>query len=337
MEKLKFAVIGCGNIGKRHIAELKRNPDVCIVSLCDTDMGKIPEHEHTGIQLYKDYLTMLHETDAEVVSICTPHNLHAEMAVATADAGKHVLVEKPMALSSADCLQMIRAAENNRVHLNVVMQNRYNKPVLHAQRAIQDNWLGKIYLFQCNVLWSRNESYYRDSEWRGKKSSEGGALFTQASHFVDMMCWLFGSVVSANPLVTTRSHHIEFEDCGAASLKFDSGVIGTCLWTTCVHGGNFEGSLTIIGEKGTIRIGGQYLNKMEYWDVQDHPLTTIENAVDKQNEYGSYSGSSSNHHIVFEQFVARIKDRDSNIVSGLEGMKTVEAIEKIYNSIDLQS
>lgn len=331
--KKRFAIVGCGAIGSRHAAVIDTEPRADIAAFCDIESGKLDKLRElygTDIQVFTDYRRMLAESNADVISICTPHGIHASMAIEAAQAGKHILVEKPMALTTHDAEEMIRVAKANNVHLMVVKQNRYNVPIAQTKKALDSGKLGRIFMTQCNVLWNRHEGYYRDSNWRGRKSLEGGALFTQASHFIDLMIWWFGDVVSASANIGTKNHDIEIEDCGTAILQFSSGVIGGMNWTTCVYNKNYEGSITIIGEYGIIKIGGQYLNKIEYWDVRSMPLPEDIAFTDEPNLYGKYQGTSSNHPKVVEDVVAKLLNERHHVVEGDEGIRSIDAIEKIY-------
>lgn len=334
-KKIKFAIVGIGNIGSRHLDLTVADPNAEVVAICDIDKAKIKKYSelYNGLGSYDDYDKLLNESKADVVSICTPHGLHAEMAIAAAKKGKHILVEKPMAISTKDADKMITAAKENNVKLMVVKQNRYNVPVVLTKKALIESKLGRIFMVQCNVLWNRYEGYYSESNWRGKKNLEGGALYTQASHFIDLLIWWFGDVVDAKTKMETRNHAIEIEDCGSSLLTFDSGVLGTLIWTTCVYNKNYEGSITIIGEYGTIKIGGQYLNKIEYWDVRAFPLANDIEFADKPNMYGKYQGTSSNHDKVIKDVIASLLNEKHSAVEGVEGYRSIKAIEMIYNSI----
>lgn len=334
MEKVKFAVVGCGSIGKRHIAVLDAEPNAELVAICDINEKKCIELSklYGNVKYYLDFETMLKEVDVDIINIATPHGLHASMSIATAKAKKNILVEKPMALNSADCNLMNDAALANGVKLFVVKQNRYNTPITLTKNAIESGKLGKIFMTQCNVMWNRHQEYYNDSNWRGQLQFEGGALHTQVSHFIDLLIWWFGDVVEAKTIIDTLNHDIEIEDCGLSSLKFSTGVLGSIFWTTCVYNKNFEGSITIIGEKGTIKIGGKYLNKIEYWDVQSYPLPDDIDFEDTPNNYGKYQGTSSNHDKLINNLVDLFTQNRKGIVEGSEAIKTVEAIELIYNS-----
>lgn len=333
-QNIKFAVIGCGNIGKRHVAVIDAEDSAQLVAICDVDESKCKALSdlYGGIPYYTDYNKMLAETDAEMVCIASPHGLHAEMSIASSKYKKHTLVEKPMALRKADCEKMINAAEENNVKLFVVKQNRYNAPIKLTKQALEEGKLGKIFMVQCNVMWNRHNEYYDESDWRGSKSLEGGALQTQVSHFLDLMIWWFGDLVDAKTLMDTFNHDIEIEDAGVAAMKFESGVIGSLLWTTCVYNKNYEGSITVIGENGTIKIGGKYLNKIEFWDVKSYPLPEDIEFEDKPNNYGKYQGTSSNHDKLITDLVKQMAAGRKGVVEGPEGMKTIDAIDIIYNN-----
>jgi UDP-N-acetyl-2-amino-2-deoxyglucuronate dehydrogenase len=331
--KIKFAVVGCGNIGTRHIAAIVAEPEAELVAICDNVKAKLDEMKaaYPSLRSYTDYSEMLAKENLDIVNICSPHHLHAEMSILAVKSKKNVLVEKPMALSTKDCKAMIAAAKKNGMILSTVKQNRHNAPIRVLKKALDEGAFGKIFMVKCDVLWNRNDAYYSESDWRGKKKSEGGSLFTQVSHFVDLLIWLFGDIKDVRALTDTLGHkNIEIEDCGTAALGFKSGVLGNLFWTTCVYNKNYEGSITIIGERGTAKIGGQYLNKMEFWDVQSYPLPE---GADEVNIYERHNKlGKSNHSAVIKDLISKLKGRPSTIVDGTEGMKTIAAIETIYKN-----
>lgn len=334
MRKIKFAIVGCGSIGARHLTVINAEEQAEIVAVCDIKKELAQKYsDQYDVKFFTEYTEMLKSIKADVVCICTPHHLHAPMAIQAANAGIHILVEKPMALTTKDAEQMMQAAKQNKVKLMIVKQNRYNTPVLLAKEALESKKLGKVYMVQCNVLWNRYEEYYLNSEWRGRKDMEGGALYTQVSHFIDLLTWWFGDIADAYTITDTKNHDIEIDDCGSSIIKFGTGIMGTLNWTTCVYNKNYEGSITIIGEYGTIKIGGQYLNKIEYWDVRAYPLPENIDFSDKPNAYGKYQGSSSNHDKVIKDAISLLTNQKQNMVEGEEGLRSVKAIEKIYNGI----
>lgn len=331
MDPIKFAVVGCGNIGKRHVAVINREEHAQLVAVCDIDVQVLAQLKSDyDVKTYTDYDAMLRESDVDIVCICTPHGLHAPMSEAAAMAGKHILVEKPVALTAE---KMIKTAKNQGVNLYVVKQNRYNKPIMLVKQLLDEQRLGKIFMVQTNVLWNRHQKYYDESPWRGKKDTEGGALHTQVSHFLDLLIWWFGDIVKARSLYDTLNHDIEIEDCGVSALRFQNGALGSLIWTTCVYNANYEGSTTIMGALGTIKIGGRYLNKIDYWDVQSYPQPLDEEFTDLPNIYSHYQGTSSNHDKLINNLIGQIIEDRKGVVEGSEGLKSIEVIEKIYSSV----
>ncbi len=334
--QVRIAVVGCGHIGTRHLHVITAEPRSTVVGYYDTATAAcerareiVPE-----AHAYGSFAELLADPNVDVVSICTPHGLHAEFSVAAAEAGKHVLVEKPMSLNHADAERMITAARVNCVRMFVVKQNRFNAPVRLVKQALELGKLGKVYLAQCNVLWNRHQEYYAQSEWRGDRQLEGGVLHTQVSHFLDLLIWWFGDVVDAKGICDRLAHDIEFEDVGVAGLKFDSGTVGSLTWTTLAYNANLEGSITLLAERGNIKIGGKYLNRIEHWDVQSYPMPEDEKFEDMPNEYGTYQGSSNNHDKMMEELVGNLLERRAGLVEGAEGMRTIDAIDRIYAGVD---
>lgn len=268
----------------------------------------------------------------DVVSICSPNGLHATHAIASLNAGFHVLCEKPMALSAHDCGEMIKAAERANKRLFAIKQNRFNPPVEAVKKLLDEGKLGKLYSLQLSCFWNRNPDYYHNS-WKGTLKLDGGTLYTQFSHFIDLLYWMAGDVKEVKAFMGNYAHQgiIEFEDTGVVLLEFFSGAIATINYTVNSYRKNMEGSLTLFGEKGTVKIGGQYLNELEYQQIEGY---TIENLPEgnKANNYGSYQGSMSNHDKVYDNLVEVLQNNASISTSSYEGLKTVEIIEKIYRS-----
>jgi UDP-N-acetyl-2-amino-2-deoxyglucuronate dehydrogenase len=332
MEKLNFAIIGCGRIAQRHAEHISRNG--ILKAVCDTDFQR-------AIDLGKKFNTNPHksiddllsdEKSLDVVSICTPNGLHAVHSIKSLNAGVHVLCEKPMAISVHDCGEMIKAAERNNKRLFIVKQNRFNPPVAAVKKAIDEGVLGKIYSVQLSCFWNRNTDYYKNS-WKGTKNLDGGTLFTQFSHFVDLLYWIVGDVKSVFAITANLGHEriIEFEDTGAVALEFFNGAIGTINYTVNSYKKNMEGSLTIFAENGTIKIGGQYLNELEYQNIKDFEFRDIP-IGNSANNYGDYQGSMSNHDLVYENLVDVLTNGASILTNSYEGLKTIEIIDKIYTS-----
>jgi predicted dehydrogenase len=329
---LQFAIIGCGRIAQRHAEHIHNTGR--LVAVCDI----IPEKaamlaEKHGATAYGDIDKLLREVKGlDVVSVCSPNGLHAEHAIKALQAGYHVLCEKPMALTVQDCGEMINAAERANRRLFIVKQNRFNPPVAAVKKVIEEGRLGKIYSVQLNCFWNRNEEYYRNS-WKGTKKLDGGTLFTQFSHFIDLLYWMIGDVKEVSGYTGNLGHagYIEIEDSGVISLKFYNGAIGTVHYTVNSHRKNMEGSLTIFAEKGTIKIGGQYLNELEYQDILDFKIENLPPG-NPPNQYGQYQGSMSNHDKVYQNLAEVLNGNGIIATNGFEGLKTVEIIDKIYSN-----
>ncbi len=329
---LKFAIIGCGRIGNRHAEHIKNNGT--LVAVCDTILSKADslanEYDSKSYNSIEELL--LNQKDIDVVSICSPNGLHSEHTIKALNAGFNVLCEKPMAISSQDCGEMIKAAERANRRLFVIKQNRFNPPIQAIKQAIDDGHLGKIYSVQLNCFWNRNEDYYKNS-WKGTKDMDGGTLFTQFSHFIDLLYWMIGDVQEVFAFENNYAHQgiIEFEDTGVSILKFKNGAIGTINYTVNSYNKNMEGSITIFAEKGTVKIGGQYLNELEYQNIEDYKIENLPKG-NTANNYGTYQGSMSNHDKVYENIVDVLQNNAAISANAFEGLKTVEIIEKIYHA-----
>lgn len=328
-----FVIIGCGRIAERHAEHIEKLGR--LVAVCDSKPERVALFtKKYNVPGFFDIDAMLTaHPDADVVSVCTPNGLHAEHSIKALRAGYHVICEKPMALSVADCEQMIMAAERSGKKLFIVKQNRFNPPIVEVKRLIDDGKLGKIFSIQLNCFWNRGEGYYKDSDWKGTRALDGGVLYTQFSHFIDLLYWMFGDVEEVKAYVGNRNHpYIEIDDHGVVALRFWNGVIGTIHFSTNAHKKNLEGSITIFGEKGTVKVGGEYLNVLEHASVLDYTPPTL--PMGTANDYGTYKGSMSNHDKVYKNVLDVLRDNGVISTSGMEGLKTVEIIRKIYDSSD---
>jgi UDP-N-acetyl-2-amino-2-deoxyglucuronate dehydrogenase len=329
---LGFAIVGCGRIAARHaqhIANVGR-----LVATCDVIVERAKQlaepHQANAYPCIEEMLRS--ESSIDVVAVCTPNGLHAEHTIAALRAGSHVLCEKPMAISVADCGAMIQEAERANRRLFIVKQNRFNPPVAAVKELLDSGRLGRLYSVQLNCFWNRNADYYRDS-WKGTRALDGGSLYTQFSHFIDLLYWFVGDVKEALALVDNYAHQeiVEFEDTGVVALRFHNGVLGTIHFTTNAFAQNMEGSLTIFAERGTVKIGGQYLNELEYQRIDDFEITGLP-AGNPANNYGQYQGSMSNHDRVYENLVEVLTRNGVIATNGYEGLKTVEIIDKVYTA-----
>ncbi len=329
---VKFAIVGCGRIAQRHAKHIANYGE--LVSVCDIveDKADALGKEYNANVYYNLQDMLANEPTIDVVSICSPNGLHASHSIDSLNAGFHVLCEKPMAIQLSDCGEMIKAAEKANRRLFAIKQNRFNPPVDAVASLIQEGRLGKILSVQLSCFWNRNSDYYANS-WKGTKDLDGGTLFTQFSHFVDLLYWMIGDVKNVESFISNSTHEgiIEFEDNGVVVLEFQNGAIGTINYTVNSFGKNMEGSLTIFGENGTVKIGGQYLNELEYQNIKDFEITNLPEG-NKANNYGNYQGSMSNHDKVYENVVNVLTKNESIATNSFEGMKTVEIIERIYAS-----
>ena len=327
---MQFAIIGCGNIGKRHAEQIQAVGK--LVAVCDIIKSKAEElgKKYSAAVFTSIEDLFANKKEIDVAAICTPNGLHAQHSIRSLQEGCHVLCEKPMAIRSSDCTAMIHEAEKAGKHLFVVKQNRFNPPVVAVKKLIEEKRLGSIYSIQLNCFWNRDAKYYENS-WKGTIDLDGGTLFTQFSHFIDLLYWLIGDVKQVKGFKKNLAHKniIEFEDTGVIIVEFENGTIGTVNYTVNSYKKNMEGSLTIFGEKGTVKIGGQYLNELEYQQIQDYVIPDLP-AGNKANEYGFYKGSMSNHDKVYKNLVDVIQNNAPMIASSRDGLKTVQIIEKIY-------
>ncbi len=331
---IKFAIIGCGRIAQRHAEHIQKVGQLVATCDIDIDRAKVLAQE-SQVQFFATPEDLFAAKLAiDVVAICSPNGLHAKHSIQALKAGYHVLCEKPIGLSVAECGEMIQTAEKMNRRLFAIKQNRFNPPVAAVKQIIDDGKLGRIFNIQLSCFWNRNEAYYANS-WKGTKDLDGGTLFTQFSHFIDLLYWMNGDVIEAKAFTGNFTHEgiIEFEDTGVVVLKFENGAIGTVNYTVNSYGKNMEGSLTIFGEKGTVKIGGQYLNELEYQNIEGYVIENLPKG-NTANNYGTYFGSMSNHDKVYENVVDVLLNGASINTNAFEALKTVEIIQKIYNSQD---
>lgn len=328
--KIKFAVIGCGHIGKRHAAMITSNPKCELVGLCDLKEKSLLGLEEYGVSFFNSIDELL-ELSFDVLCIATPNGLHETQALKALRSGHHVVIEKPMALSKSGCERIIFQALHQHKNVFCIMQNRYSPPSVWLKDIISKGILGKIFIVQINCFWNRDERYYIKGNWHGTKDMDGGVLFTQFSHFIDIMYWLFGDINNIVARFNDFNHSklTDFEDSGFVTFDFLNGGTGAVNYTTSVWQKNLESSITIIAENGTIKVGGQYMNKVEVCDIKDYRMPELPPS-NPPNDYGAYKGSASNHHFIFENVVNVLNNRGPISTNALEGMKVVEIIEKIY-------
>ena len=326
----RIALVGCGRISKNHFEAIDKIDGLELVAVCDTDPERAKEAgTQWNVAYFTSYERMLAESKADVVTIATPSGLHPEQGVAAAKAGKHVVMEKPMAISLTGADALVQACDKAGVQLFVVKQNRLNPPIQLLKRAVDRNRFGRIYMASCTVHWARPQEYYDQAPWRGTWEFDGGAFMNQASHYVDLIQWLMGPVESVMAKTATLARRIETEDSGIAILKFRSGALGTIEVTMLAYPRNLEGSLTILGEKGSAKIGGTAVNKIEHWEFADHDDDDklIEGAnTSPPNVYGL------GHQGYYRNVLAVLRGEAKPDTDGRAGRKSLELILGIYES-----
>jgi predicted dehydrogenase len=333
-QKIKFSVIGCGHIGKRHIEIINNNPECELVAVCDTRPIEELQIDLKDISFFDtlDDLLKAH-LPCDVLCIATPNGLHEEQAIKGLKAGKHIVIEKPMALTKAGCEHIIYESLHQHKQVFCVMQNRYSPPSVWLKELLMKNILGKIFMVQVNCYWNRDDNYYKKGNWHGTKNLDGGTLFTQFSHFIDIMFWLFGDIKNIQTKLNDFNHqHLtEFEDSGFISFDFVKGGMGCLNFSTSVWNTNLESSITIIAENGTVKVGGQYMNDVEICNIKDYEMPKLK-LSNPPNDYGTYKGSAANHHYIYENVLNVLKSRASITTNALEGLKVVDIIERIYDA-----
>jgi predicted dehydrogenase len=331
-DKVKFAVIGAGHIGKRHAEMIMRNPDAELVAISDILPAEKLGLDNYPVPYFNSAEALFNSgLEFDVVNVCSPNGLHASHSILALENKKHIVCEKPMGLSKAECEQVIYSALRVSRQVFCVMQNRYSPPSVWIKDVIEKQLLGDIYMVQLNCYWNRDERYYKKDTWKGSADLDGGTLFTQFSHFIDIMFWLFGDIKDIQGKFNDFNHAdlTAFEDSGLVSFNFVNGGMGSLNYSTSVWDQNLESSITIIGKKGSIKIGGQYMNEVEYCHIDGYQMPELAPA-NPANDYGHYKGSAANHHYVIQNVIDTLKGRTSATTNALEGLKVVEIIERIY-------
>lgn len=329
--RIRTAVIGCGRISANHFAAIQKHSDrMELTALCDTDLDvlRAAEKKHS-VPGFDSLTSLLKSVDVDLVVLCTPSGLHAAQAVEAARAGRHVMTEKPMATRWTDGLRMVRECDEAGVRLFVVKQNRRNPTLQLLKRAIEKRRFGRIYMVTINVFWSRPQSYYDSARWRGTWEFDGGALMNQASHYVDLVDWLIGPVESVQAYVGTLARNIQVEDTATVGVRWRSGALGSINVTMLTYQKNFEGSITILGEKGTVRLGGVAVNEIQHWEFAD------EDPDDAQVQQASYQTTSVygfGHPLYYENVIQTLRGEAEPETDGREGLRSLELLIASYLS-----
>lgn len=335
-KKVKFAVVGCGHIGKRHAEMIIGNKEAELVALCDESDKSALGIEKYNVPFFSSIDDLLAANlDIDVVNICTPNGLHAEHSKKALAKQYHVVCEKPMGLSKANCESVIFQALQVSRNFFCVMQNRYSPPSVWIKELIDNKTLGDIFMVQLNCYWNRDSRYYKKGGWKGTQNLDGGTLYTQFSHFIDIMYWLFGDIENIQAKFNDFTHQdsTDFEDSGFVAFDFVNGGMGSLNYSTAIADQNLESSITIIGEKGSVKIGGQYMNEVEVCNIEGYEMPQLA-AANPPNDYGPYKGSAANHHYIIANVIDTLKGRTTATTNALEGLKVVEIIERIYQLRD---
>jgi len=335
---IKFAVVGMGHIGKRHAEMIRRNPESELIAVCDVlskEQLGLPDIQENYFTNYDDLLSA--NLDIDVINICTPNGYHSEYAIKGLQAKKHVVLEKPIALTKKDAENILFKSLEMSRHVFCVMQNRYSPPSVWLKELVDNETLGDIFMVKLDCYWNRDDRYYKKGNWHGDAKLDGGTLFTQFSHFIDIMYWLFGDVKNIRGNFADFMHKdlTDFEDSGVVAFDFINGGMGCLNYSTAVWDTNLESSITIIGSKGTVKVAGQYMNEVTYCHIKDYRMPDLA-ASNPPNDYGLYKGSAQNHHYVIENVIEKLSDKGTITTNLLEGLKVIDIIERIYNVRDTQ-
>lgn len=332
MSKIKFAVIGAGHIGKRHAEMIRREEEAELVAMVDVRSKEECGAQDFDVPFFSSIEDLLNSgIEFDVANVCTPNGFHASQSLQVLEAKRHVVCEKPMALSKKDCEDVIFKSLQVSKHVFCVMQNRYSPPSVWIKNLIEKKILGEIFIVQLNCYWNRDERYYKPGGWKGKQDLDGGTLFTQFSHFIDIMYWLFGDIKNIQGKFADFTHKdsTDFEDSGIVNFDFINGGMGCINYSTSVATQNLESSITIVGSKGSVKIGGQYMNEVEVCNIDGYTMPELA-PTNPGNDYGAYKGSAANHNYVIQNVIDTLKGRNSATTNALEGLKVVDIIERIY-------
>jgi UDP-N-acetyl-2-amino-2-deoxyglucuronate dehydrogenase len=329
--RIRFAVVGCGRIAPRHFEAISSHSEHAeLVAVCDTDQAALDRAvEATGATGYPDLDSLLERSDCDAVVLCTPSGLHPSQAIRASSTGRHVVTEKPMATRWADGLAMVRACDEAGVQLFVVKQNRRNATLQLLKRAMERRRFGRIYMVTINVFWQRPQEYFDSARWRGTWEFDGGALMNQASHYVDLVDWLVGPVESVQAYVATLARDIQVEDTATVGIRWRSGALGSINVTMLTYPQNLEGSITVIGEKGTVRIGGIAVNKIEHWSFADQDPD--DDAV-RTASYETTSVYGFGHPLYYDNVIATLRGEAAAETDGREGLRSLEILIASYLS-----
>ena len=329
--KIRIALVGCGRIAEKHLEAIRAHGErLELVAVCDVDRAALDAAvQRTGARAFTSLASLLSASDADVVVLCTPSGLHPAQAIQIAAAGRHVITEKPMATRWADGKRMVEACDAANVRLFVVKQNRRNATLQLLKRAVEQKRFGRIYMVTLNVFWSRPQSYYDSAKWRGTWEFDGGALMNQASHYVDLLDWVIGPIESVQAYTATLARDIQVEDTAVVGVRWRSGALGSMNVTMLTYPQNYEGSITVLGESGTVRIGGVAVNDIQHWEF------AVPNADDARVRDASYMTSSVygyGHPLYYDNVIGALRGEAEAETDGREGLRSLEVLIATYLS-----
>jgi UDP-N-acetyl-2-amino-2-deoxyglucuronate dehydrogenase len=329
--KINVALVGCGRISKNHLQAITEHQDrLNLTAVCDRDeaAAQAVAKEHNA-EVYTSLDVMLAEAEIDLVILCTPSGLHPKQTIQVAEAGRHVLTEKPMATRWQDGLDMVKACDKADVRLLVVKQNRLNPPIQALKRAIIQGRFGRIHMANVNVFWTRPQEYYDQGGWRGSWELDGGAFMNQASHYVDLIQWLLGPVDSVQAMMGTLGRKIEAEDSGVLNIRWRQGTMGSVNVTMLTYPKNYEGSITLLGEKGTVRIGGVAVNEVQHWEFED---AQPEDEGIEAESYAAATGSLVGHALYYTNVIDCFQGKPADIIDGRSGLVSLELLVAAYRA-----
>lgn len=329
--RIRFAVIGCGRISERHFDAIRQHADRAeLVAVCDTDRAALSKASgELGVAGFDSIEALLNGSEADAAVLCTPSGLHPAQTIQIARGGRHVVTEKPMATRLADGKRMVATCDEQGVHLFVVKQNRLNPTLQLVKRALSKKRFGRIYMVNVNVFWTRPQSYYDSSRWRGTWEFDGGAFMNQASHYVDLLDWLIGPIESVHAYTSTLERNIEVEDSGVANIKWRSGALGSINVTMLTYPRNLEGSITILGEKGTVQVGGVAVNEIKHWEFAE---PDEDDAKVADASYGTVSVYGIGHPVYYDNVIRVLRGEARPETDGREGLRSLETLIAMYTS-----
>jgi len=328
--KIRIAVIGCGRISKNHFGSIEKHTEnLELAAICDNDPTVLEAHSHLNVPAYRRLNDLLEQGDIDVVSVCTPSGIHPDQVARCAQKGIHVITEKPMATRWSDGVNMVKACDDAGVRLFVVKQNRRNSTLQLLKRAVTEKRFGKIYTVHLNVFWTRPQEYYDQAKWRGTWELDGGAFMNQASHYIDLIEWLIGPVDTIQAMIGTLGRDIEVEDTGVINVRWRNGALGSMTVSMLTYPKNYEGSITILGEKGTVRVGGVAVNEIQTWEFEDK--TDYDKDIASAN-YQTTSVYGFGHPLYYENVIDCLRGNCEPAVDGREGLKSLELIIASYLS-----